>query len=142
MVKKIPFLHMPSSYFQKNNKSAISHSDFVSTAIQDLVKSGCVLNVPFKPYIVSPLSVAVNSSEKKRLILDLSLLNTYLLKEHFKFEDWRIAQDFVLPGGYMFKFDITSAYHHIDIHPEFQKFLGFSWVAHWLLTIAARVRSP
>ena len=31
-------------------------------------------------------------------------------------------------GDYFFTFDLKSGYHHIDIHPEHQKFLGFHWV--------------
>ena len=30
--------------------------------------------------------------------------------------------------GYLFKFDLKSGYHHVDIHEDFQKFLGFSWI--------------
>ena len=28
---------------------------------------------------------------------------------------------------YVFKFDLKSGYHHVDIHCEHQKFLGFRW---------------
>ena len=28
---------------------------------------------------------------------------------------------------YFVSFDFKSGYHHIDIHPEHQKFLGFKW---------------
>ena len=28
---------------------------------------------------------------------------------------------------YMFKFDLKSGYHHIDIYPEHQSYLGFRW---------------
>ena len=27
----------------------------------------------------------------------------------------------------MISFDLKSGYHHIDIHPDFQTFLGFAW---------------
>lgn len=62
----------------KNNKSAFDHSDLVTEAVSVLVKSGCVFEVPFQPFLVNPLSVSVNSSGKKRLILDLSLMNSYI----------------------------------------------------------------
>lgn len=126
---RIPFLQTPDSYSLKNNRSASEHADFVSQAIGDLLKVGSVLEVPFVPYIVSPLSVAVNnSSRKKRLILDLSVLNKFLWKDHFKFEDWKTAKEFIIKDGHMFKFDITSAYHHIDIAASHHSFLGFSWI--------------
>ena len=27
----------------------------------------------------------------------------------------------------MFKFDLKSGYHHVDIYPEYQQYLGFRW---------------
>ena len=30
-------------------------------------------------------------------------------------------------GTYMFSLDLKSGYHHIDIHPDYQTFLGFTW---------------
>ena len=30
-------------------------------------------------------------------------------------------------GDYFTTFDLTSGYHHIEIHPEHHKFLGFEW---------------
>ena len=59
-----------------NNKSALRNYSFVSTSIQELLLSECIVEVPFQPYFVSPLSVAENKN-KKRLILDLSFLNAY-----------------------------------------------------------------
>jgi hypothetical protein len=40
---------------------------------------------------VNPLSVATHKSGKKRLILDLSILNLSIKKEKVKFEDWKIS---------------------------------------------------
>ena len=28
---------------------------------------------------------------------------------------------------YLFKFDLKSGYHHVDIHPDFHTYLGFQW---------------
>ena len=65
------------SMFFKNNKSALDNSEFIDQAVSELVYSDCVHNVPFIPYVVNPLSVATNKSGKKRLILDLSVLNKF-----------------------------------------------------------------
>ncbi|CAC5391543.1 unnamed protein product [Mytilus coruscus] len=69
----IPFLQTPTSMSFKNNKSANVHSKFVNEAISELLNIGCVIETPFQPFVVNPLSVAVQSSGKKRLILDLML---------------------------------------------------------------------
>ncbi|XP_052103318.1 uncharacterized protein LOC127736766 [Mytilus californianus] len=123
----IPFLVPPPSMHMKNNKSAVSNSEFVDKAVLELVDSGCAYEIPFTPYIVNPLSVATNKSGKKRLILDLSILNKSVKKERFKFEDWKTPIQFFKRGSYLFKFDLKSCYHHYDICPQQQTFLGFSW---------------
>ena len=75
-----PFLEPPVSMFLRNNKSAITNEEFVGQVISDLLDSGCVHEIPFKPFVVNPLSVVTNSSGKKRLILDLSVLNKCVKK--------------------------------------------------------------
>ena len=57
----IPFSSNPPSMCFKNNRSAFQNHDFVNTAIAELVDNGCAIKVPFKPYVVSPLSVATKS---------------------------------------------------------------------------------
>ena len=73
--------------------------------------------------------VAINSSGKKRLILDLRYVNTRVYKDKIKFEDWKYFEHY-LEGkeGYLFKFGLKNGYHYIDIFEPHQKFLGFSWV--------------
>ena len=64
--------------FSKNNETALTHSEFVSEAISKLVNLGTVEICDFKPTVVNPLTVSVQSNGKKRLILDLRLVNNYL----------------------------------------------------------------
>lgn len=123
----IPFIESPNSMHKANNKSAIHNSDFVTSAIDDLISSGCAVQVPFKPFIVNPLSVSIQKSGKKRLILDLSILNLSVKKEKIKFEDWKIAIQYFEQNTNMFKFDLKSGYFHLDICPQQQTYLGFCW---------------
>lgn len=122
----IPFIHTPVSVCLKNNQSALENMPFVLDAVSELLISGRVLEVPFKPLVVNPLTVSVNRSGKKRLILDLRHINQYIWKEKMRFEDVKLALEYVKKGTHMFKFDLTSGYHHIDNAPEHQTFLGFS----------------
>ena len=69
---EVPFVSIPHSMNFRNNKSAELNVHFVSVKISRLMNNGCIVEVQFKPYIVSPLRVAENRS-KKMLILDLSL---------------------------------------------------------------------
>lgn len=123
---EIPFVSNPPTMCFRNNKSAIHNVEFVSSEISDLLKYKRIIEVPFQPFVCSPLSVAENKN-KKRLILDLSRLNKYVKYEKIKFEDWKTALDYFEKGFYCIKFDLKSGYHHIDIAEEYQNYLGFQW---------------
>jgi hypothetical protein len=124
---KIPFYSLPPETFLKNNRSAANEIQFVSEAIQDLLDRSLIKNCSAPPFIVNPLTVSENSS-KKRLILDLRVVNKHIWKLSVKFEDLRIALSFFKKDCHVIKFDITIAYHFIEIYPPHTDFLGFSWV--------------
>lgn len=124
---KIVFESMPSSTYLRNNKSALKHSEFVDEAIVELLDTGRIAECNEIPFMVNPLSVSVQPCGKKRLILDLRQLNNHLQKQKFKYEDHKTALNYFQLGVYMVSFDLKSGYHHIDIHRDFQCFLGFSW---------------
>ena len=126
----IPFITAPQNAFFDNNHSSLIHADFVFEAIQELLLSGSVVEVPSPPHVVNPLSVSIQSCGKKRLILDLRHVNKHIWKEKFKFEDIRNACVYLPFDHFMFKFDLKSGYHHIDILQEHQTsgvFLGCKW---------------
>lgn len=82
----IPFLTTPPRARFNNNKSALSHSDFVVSAITELISSGCIVECSCSlSTVINPLSVAVQSSGKKRLILDLRYPNSFLKKCKIRF---------------------------------------------------------
>ena len=116
---KIPFYSEPEGCILANNKSAKSESKFVTEAICDLLKRGLVEKCIDIAYVVNPLTVSVQNNNKKRLILDLRNVNKHVWKQSIKYEDLRIAL--------LFKFDLKSAYHFVDIYPPHTKYLGFSW---------------
>ena len=126
---KIPFYLPPQTAEFKNNSSALKHSDFVQSSILELLSSGRVCRVSKSSLrVVNPLSVSVQSCGKKRLILDLRYVNQHIFKQRVKFEDWRVELDYSEKGGHFTKFDLKSGYHHLDVFPDHQRFLGFSWV--------------
>ena len=46
-------------------------------------------------------------------------------KEKVKFEDWKVAMNYFEKDSYLFKFDLTSGYFHIDLNKKFQTYVGF-----------------
>jgi hypothetical protein len=75
---RIPFHSTPPPSFSRNNKSALAHPSFVEEAISELLLTNRVFETDVIPRNVNPLSVSVQSSGKKRLILDLRFINNHL----------------------------------------------------------------
>ena len=123
----IPFVTKPPRKFNKNNRSALANASFVSEAVADLLNKGCIAMVSDCPEVVNPLSVAFNRSGKKRLILDLHEVNLHIWKDKVKFEDFKVALTYFKKQGFMFKFDLKSGYHHIDMAQWCHTYLGFCW---------------
>ena len=124
---RLPLTFIPPSRCQPNHKSAMVHQSFVEDAMENLVKNRCTLRVSGRPHICSPLSVVSNSVGKLRLVLNLRYLNQYLHLLPFKYEDLRVAALLFDVDEYLFKFDLKSGYHHVDIHPDYHTYLGFQW---------------
>ena len=87
---KLPFYSTPPSVYLPNNRSAMKHSDFVVQAIGDLLSRILIVECSERPFVVNPLTVSVQNSGKKRLILDLRHVNKHLWKTSVKFEDIKL----------------------------------------------------
>ena len=107
---QIQFVEPPPKMHAKNNLSALKNSDFVESAIKELLQFNVIEERDSVPFVVSPLSVAENGA-KKRLILDLSKLNDYILCENISLEDGRDFFDLAQNLKYVSSFDLKSAYH-------------------------------
>ena len=124
---KIRLVHTPPPARFNNNKSALNNADFLTEAINELVAKNLVIECSCTPDIVNPLTVSVQTSGKKRLILDLRYVNQYVWKQKIHFDDYKVAKQFFSLDYFMFSFDLKSGYHHIEIFQEHCQFLSFSW---------------
>ena len=125
---KLPFKTIPVAAVLKINNSAKCHQQFVQEAIAELVvliERG--IQSQTTPHVVNPLSVSIQANGKKRLILDVRYVNKCLDTKRVKYEDWKVALSYFEKDAYMFSFDLKSDYHHIEIHEDYQTFLGFAW---------------
>ena len=124
---KIPFISTPPPQHYPNNASAIKEAEFVGEAILELLRDNRVEGIFSPPDIVNPLSVSVQSSGKKRLILDLRHINLHVYKQKCKCEGLHTIKNAFSEDYYVFSFDLKSGYHHVDIFPDHRKYLAFSW---------------
>ena len=75
---KIPFISTPPPKHYSNNASAFREADFVDRAIAELLADNRVEELSSRPAILNPLTVSVQTSRKKRLILDLRHINLHV----------------------------------------------------------------
>ena len=121
----LPFNSIPPPIEVKNNKSSLRHKDFVGEALEELENQGLIKRVHEKPHCVNPLTVS--DKGKLRLVLDLRHMNNYITPKKFRYEDLKMLAEIIEKGDFFVNFDLKSGYHHIDIHPDHQTYLGFSW---------------
>ena len=130
---KVPFIETTSSKFFKNNKSALDNSDFVQETILNILDTGRIIESFFPCTVINPLTVSINTTGKKRLILDLryinqfvwKYINQFVWKEKFKLEDWRVLFEYVHKGDFMFVWDLSRGYHHLDYFRAINSILAF-----------------
>ena len=53
--------------------------------------------------------------------------NQFIYKQKFKCEDLSFVTQLFSRNYYLFKFDLKSGYHRIEIFPDHRKFLTFAW---------------
>ena len=125
-VYKLPFVPFPLPVKLRSNTSARLHVDFVDQAV---LESGRMRMVNEQPLVVNPLSVSIQPSGKKRLILDLRDVNNSYLSKVLSTETGKLLWLILRKTRTCFLFYLKSGYHHIDIAQQHQPFLGFSWRA-------------
>jgi len=103
---RIPFISTPCKVHFPNNKSALDNASHVESAISELVGNHAVVEVPFVPHVVNPLSVSIQSSGKKSLILDLRQLKRLIL-------DLRHVNQFIVFGSTSLSAKIEGCYYHM-----------------------------
>ncbi len=122
----LPLLVTPPSLSFRNHSSALQHSSFVQNEIEKLQKGRCIVPCSECPYVCNPLLVVPKALGKNRLVIDLRYVNQFLRIEKFKYEGLALVPQMFGKGDYFCTFDLKSGYHHVDVHSQSWKYLGFS----------------
>ena len=75
--------------------------------------------------VISPLFAVPKRSGGYRLVHDVHVLNRHLSPPYFKQEDIRTVIDLIQPGDHMITLDLSKCFHHIPVHVDDQRYLGF-----------------
>lgn len=122
----------PLPRLMPNHLSAFHHGDFVLQAISDLVVTQAAMRLHRRPLVVCPLGVVPKKgTQKYRLIWDGRYVNSHLQIPTFAYETLGHLPDWAQPGDYAFTIDLTSGFHHLEMHSDFWQYLGFEWAGEY-----------
>ena len=114
---------LPREY--KFNKA---QSQFIDDHIKELVQKGAIAEIwSLEDCFVSNIFLRPKPNASFRMILDLSELNRFLTKIHFKMDTLDTAGDMVFKGAWMASIDLQDAFYTIPVHKDHQKLLVFQW---------------
>ena len=63
----------------------------------------------------------------RRMILNLSELNEYVVYQHFKMESLQDVINIIKPSVWMASVDLKDAFYSIPVHKDHQKYFKFCW---------------
>ena len=93
--------------------------------IQSLVDKGAVELAPPSPGFYSCLFVVFKVLGSWQPVIDLSLLNKFVLQTKFKMETNQSVLRAVRKGDWMISIDLKDAYLQVPVHPGSRRYLHF-----------------
>jgi len=126
---KLQFVNCPQFPFSvvSRSNSVVNHS-VLSTQIDSLLSSGAISKVPLSSNnLCSRIFTVKKANGKDRMILDLSLLNTQIIKVSFQMETHDRIIELLNSNDYMASIDLADAFFSIPVHTDFRKFLAFQF---------------
>ena len=92
-----------------------------------LLEKGAVERVPSPgPGLYSRIFIVLKASGSWRPIIDLRVLNRYVVKTRFRMETVQSVLSAVRRNDWMVSVDLKDAYLQVPVHPESRKFLRFT----------------
>ena len=100
----------------------------IDKEVSELIKKDVVVQVALSnDLFVSNVFLRPKPDGKWRLIIDLSDLNVFVTKHHFKMDHLEDAVNLLFPEAWLASIDLREAYYAIPIHPDDWKYLCFQW---------------
>ena len=105
-----------------------AHADVIVSEIEELLAKKVIVRIfDIRDCFISNIFLRPKPNGKFRMIVDLSLLNESVSKNHFKMDHLDVATDLMFPNAWFTSIDLTEAYYSLPIHEDDQKYLVFQW---------------
>ena len=120
----------PPQSEQKNSKNCENHTKFITKSVDESLHLGVVQETS-KEHIhnVLPLNVNVKKNNGKlRLIFNAMFINQFMVVPTFKYPQLhKEGREIFGNSLWAYGIDISQAFYHIEIDPNYRKYLGFFW---------------
>ena len=114
------YIKNTTTFPSNKNKSAICQE------VSELLNSSAISKIdPLPSDTVSRIFLVPKKNGKKRLILDLSNLNNFLIKTSFKMEDKSTISSLIERNDFLVSLDLKDAFHSIPLNPLYRRFTSF-----------------
>ena len=114
---------IPREYKQNSHQKSI-----LQVQIDELKSRGVINEVNYSTDLfVSSIFGREKPNGDIRMIIDLSDLNEYVRKIHFKMDHSEVALDMLEKDMFMTSFDLKDAYYSVPIWQNHKKYLCFQW---------------
>ena len=125
-------LEFESKPFQTVIPNEISFNEseiqIIDQEVDDLLKKGAIVGSEWEPdQFISNIFVVKKPNGKFRPIINLKRLNNFVHYEHFKQEHFKIVLELIQENDFFCSVDLQDAYFSVPIHPDYQKYLKFTW---------------
>ena len=126
---KIIFDHTPhQETIPRQYKFNREQSEVIEKEILDLLNKEVITAVhDTSDCFISNIFLRPKPGGKFRMIIDLSDLNEFVTKQHFKMDHLNVASQMLFPGAWLASIDLKEAYYAIPVAEEDRKFLCFQW---------------
>ena len=105
-----------------------SREETLNQEVTKLIQKGVVEEVQLDQLgFSSPMLVVPKKGGKWRPVINLRLLNQYVVKPHFKMEDIRSLKDIIQEGDQIAKLDLKDAYFSVPMAQNSKRLLQFQW---------------
>lgn len=107
---------------------SVDQQSIVDNEVADLLTKGAIVpSFHEQNEFISTLFIVPKPNGKFRPIINLKYLNNFVHYDHFKQETFQVVLDLLQEKDFMTSIDLKDAYFSVSIHPDFQKYLKFSW---------------